>query len=158
VRKILDDVIYSLPVQLVFHHIKKNISLLFVWILFIASVFGGVGRIYGIHFLFLDPEYINQVNFLSFLMVGLAFGNLTMAFHITCYILDSHQFSFLGILERPFAKFSVNNSIIPLISLVLYIVAIVNFQIHNEFSTHFNLLLNLIGLLTGIVIMLGFYF
>ncbi len=157
-RKLLDDVLYSLPVQLVFHHIKKNISLLIVWILFISSVFGGLGRIYGIHFLFLDPEYINEVNFLSFFLVGLAFGNLAMAFHITCYILDSHQFSFLGVLERPFAKFTINNSIVPLISLLLYIGAIVNFQLHNEFSTKTNLLLNLVGLLSGITIMSLFYF
>ncbi len=158
VRKILDDILYSLPVQLVFHHVKKNIALLFVWILLIASVFGGVGRIYGIHFLFLDPEYIDQVNFLSFFMVGLAFGNLAMAFNITSYILDSHQFSFLGILERPFAKFSVNNSVIPLIALLLYLGAIINFQLHNEFSTGLNLILNIIGLLIGIVIMFLLYF
>ncbi len=150
--------LYSLPVQLVFHHIKKNISLLFVWILFIASVFGGVGRIYGIHFLFLDPEYMDRVNFLSFFLVGLAFGNLAMAFHITCYILDGHQFSFLGILERPFAKFTINNSIVPLVSLLLYVGAVINFQLHNEFSTHYNLVLNLIGLLLGIVIMSILYF
>ncbi len=158
VRKILDDILYSLPVQLVFHHIKKNIALLFVWILLIASVFGGVGRIYGIHFLFLDPEYIDQVNFLSFFMVGLAFGNLAMAFNITSYILDSHQFSFLGILERPFAKFSVNNSVIPLVALILYLSAIINFQLHNEFSTGLNVVLNVIGLLLGIVIMFVLYF
>lgn len=158
VRKILDDILYSLPVQLVFHHVKKNIALLFVWVLLIASVYGGVGRIYGIHFLFLDPEYIDQVNFLSFFTVGLAFGNLAMAFNITCYILDSHQFSFLGILERPFAKFSVNNSAIPLISLVLYLIAIINFQLHNEFSTGLNVVLNIIGLLVGIVIMFVLYF
>ncbi|XOV93695.1 MAG: patatin-like phospholipase family protein [Bacteroidota bacterium] len=157
-RKILDDILYSLPVQLVFHHIKKNISLLFVWILFIASVFGGVGRIYGIHFLFLDPEYLNQVNFLSFFMVGLSFGNLAMAFHITTYILDSHQFSFLGILERPFAKFMVNNSVIPLITLLIYIGAVINFQLNNEFSTPLNLLWNLIGLMVGITIMFLFYY
>ena len=158
VRKILDDILYSLPVQLVFHHVKKNIALLFVWVLLIASVYGGVGRIYGIHFLFLDPEYIDQVNFLSFFTVGLAFGNLAMAFNITCYILDSHQFSFLGILERPFAKFSVNNSTIPLVSLVLYLIAIINFQLHNEFSTGLNVILNIIGLLLGIVIMFVLYF
>lgn len=157
-RKIFDDILYSLPVQLVFHHIKKNISLLFVWILFIATIFGGVGRIYGIHFLFLDPEYIDQVNFLSFFLVGLAFGNLAMAFHITCYILDGHQFSFLGILERPFAKFTINNSIVPLITLLLYVIAIISFQLRNEFSTHLNLILNLFGLILGIVIMSILYF
>ncbi len=121
-REKFNSFIYSFPVQLVFHHIRRNLALVILWILFIATLGGGIGKIYGIHYLYLDPEYMNKVGFWSFFLVGLAFGNFTMAYHITCYILDSHRFTFVGILERPFAKFSVNNSLIPLIAFVVYVV------------------------------------
>lgn len=151
-------VFYSFPLQLIFHHIKKNLALVAVWALFIATISGGIGRIYGIHYLFLDPEYINTVNFWSFFLVGMAFGNLTMAFHITCYILESHHFSFIGVLERPFAKFSLNNSLIPFLAFVVYIILIVQFQLNNEFSSTANLLLNLCGLVSGLLLMLVLFF
>jgi len=150
--------IHSFPIQLVFHHLRRNLALVFLWLLFIATVSGGIGRIYGIHYLYLDPEYMDHVNFWSFFLVGLAFGNFTMAYHITCYILDSHRFAFVGILERPFAKFSLNNSIIPLIAFVVYLVLLIRFQINNEFSGNLGLILNILGLLIGIAVMLAFFF
>ena len=147
----LQRIIYSLPLQLVFHHLKKNLALLLVWIVIIASFSGGLGRVYGIHYLFLDPEYLGEVNFWSFFFVGLGFGNLTMAWHITSYILDSHRFRFIGVLERPFTKFSINNSLIPLLTLVLYIFLIVRFQLNNEFAEKWEIILYILGLFSGII-------
>lgn len=158
-RERIDSLIYSFPVQLLFHHVRRNLALVILWLLFIATVGGGIGKIYGIHYLYLDPEYLNKVNFWSFFLVGLAFGNFTMAFHITCYILDGHRFTFVGILERPFIKFSVNNSLLPLLALISYISLIVNFQLHNEYSSASGIIWNVSGLLAGIVIMqVIFYF
>ncbi len=71
---------YSFPVQLLLHHFKHNLALVGIWVLFVACISGGIGRIYGIHYLFLDPEYLGNVNFVSFFLVGLAFGNLTWLF------------------------------------------------------------------------------
>lgn len=157
-RDSIDGVLFSFPVQLVFHHLKKNLALVIIWIMFIATISGGIGSIYGIHYLYLDPEYGNKVGFWSFFLVGLAFGNFTMAFHITSYILDGHRFAFVGILERAFAKFSVNNSIIPVVSLIIYIVLIIQFQLNNEFSSALSLFVNIIGLLFGIVVMLALFY
>lgn len=157
-REKFNSFIYSFPVQLVFHHIRRNLALVILWILFIATLGGGIGKIYGIHYLYLDPEYMNKVGFWSFFLVGLAFGNFTMAYHITCYILDSHRFTFVGILERPFAKFSVNNSLIPLIAFVVYVVLIVRFQVNNEFAGATNVIMDLLGLLLGIASMLSVFF
>jgi hypothetical protein len=148
------QLIHSLPLQLTFHHFKKNLALLAVWAIIIAAFSGGLGKVYGIQYLFLDPEYLGKVNFLSFFFVGLSFGNLVMAFHITCYILDGHRFRFVGILQRPFAKFSVNNSLIPLITLIAYIAMIIRFQLNNELLEKTDLLFNLLGLLFGIFIFL----
>ncbi len=151
-KNFFDQLIHSLPLQLTFHHVKKNLALLAVWGIIIAAFSGGLGKVYGIHYLFLDPEYLGEVNFWSFFFVGLSFGNLVIAFHITTYILDGHRFRFIGILQRPFTKFSINNSLIPLITLIAYIVMIIRFQVNNEFVTSSQLFFNILGLLTGICI------
>lgn len=157
-RKKMEGVLFSFPVQLLFHHLKRNLPLVIIWVLFIAVILGGIGNIYGIHYLYLDPEYGNKVGFASFFLVGLGYGNFTMAFHITSYILDSHRFAFVGILERAFAKYSINNSIIPLVSLIIYIGLIIRFQINNEFTSGLNLMVNILGLLSGIVVMLALFY
>ncbi len=154
----LSRFIYSFPVQLLIIHVKKNLSLVAIWVLFIALISGGIGKIYGVPYLFLDPEYLNEVNFSSFFIVGLAFGSLTMAFHITCYILDSHRFPFVGLLESPFAKFAVNNALLPLISLIIYLCMIVKFQVSNEFSSAPAIFFNVLGLVSGVSIMMWLYF
>ncbi len=134
IKEIPRQLLHSFPVQLLFHHVKRNLPLLAVWLLFLAATFGGIGRVYGIQYLFLDPEYLNQVDFWSFFIMGLAFAILTMAFFITSYILDGHKFSFIGLLERPFLKFSLNNSIIPLVVAILYSWKVIDFQWNN--GTH----------------------
>lgn len=154
----LKKLLYSFPIQLLFHHVKHNLALVAIWALFIACITGGIGKIYGIHYLFLDPEYMGRVSFGSFFIVGLAFGNLIMAWHITCYILDGHKFTFVGILERPFSKFSLNNSVIPVIVILIYIGLVVIFQLNNEFTSKANLLMNIIGFVGGMGLMVAFFF
>ncbi len=125
-----------------------------LWAFFIAVIFGGVGKVYGIHYLFLDPEYLGKVSFLSFLWVGLALGNFIVAYQITSYILDGHRFPFLGILEWPFGKYSLNNSLIPVIVVLVYIAAILGFQIRSEQTLIFDVLIYVLGLVLGIIVML----
>jgi len=146
-----DRFIHSLPIQLLFHHFKKNLALLSVWIIVIAAFTGGLGKVYGIHYLFLDPEYLGTVGFWSFFFVGLSFGSLVIAWNITTYILDSHRFRFIGVLERPFTKFSINNALIPLIVLLTYVVMTIRFQFSNEFAEKWDIGLCLIGFLTGLI-------
>lgn len=149
-RKFFEALFYSLPFQLAFLHVKKNLALLAVWAIIIAAFSGGLGKVYGIHYLFLDPEYQGTVGFWSFFWVGMAFGNLVMAFHITSYILDGHRFRFIGVLQRPFAKFSLNNSIIPLLIFFTYLGTMISFQIKNEFATNIDIILYILGLIIGI--------
>lgn len=152
-KKAINQVIHSLMMQLTFHHFKKNLALLAVWFIIVAAFTGGLGRVYGIHYLFLDPEYLGKVGFWSFYIVGIAFGNLIMAWHITTYILDGHRFRFVGTLQRPFTKFSINNSLIPLITLIVYILFLVRFQVENGLAQTTDILLYVIGLILGIVTM-----
>lgn len=152
-KQVFDQLIHSLMIQLTFHHFKKNLALLTVWIIIIAAFTGGLGKVYGIHYLFLDPEYLGSVSFWSFFIVGVAFGNLIMAWHITTYILDGHRFRFIGVLQRPFTKFSINNSLIPVIALIVYIVFIVQFQVENGLAETLEIILYVLGLFLGIVAM-----
>jgi len=153
-KRELSQIIHSFPIQLVFYHIRRNAAMLGIWLILIALMMGGVGKVYGIQYLFLDPEYLGRVNFWSFFIVGITYGQLVMAFHMTSYILDSHRFTFLGILERPFVKFSLNNSIIPLATFLIYMGLIVRFQLNNEFKNPWHIVTDLAGLASGMIILL----
>ena len=76
-----------------------------------------------------------------------------MAFHITGYISDGHRFSFVGTLPSPFRKFVINNSIIPIVFLVVYIYQVIVFQIHNEHCSTGELISRIGGFLVGYVFM-----
>ncbi|MEQ6121585.1 patatin-like phospholipase family protein [Reichenbachiella sp. MALMAid0571] len=159
--KALKQLYYSFPVQLFVRHLKSNQLILGSWIMIVLVTTQNFGRVYGIPYLFLDPEYLDHVGFLSFYMVGITFGGFIVAFHISCYILYGSDYSFIGILEKPFSKFSINNSLIPLITLIVYVVAIIRFQIDNEYSSTWNIISMIVGLMLGITsifILLYLYF
>ncbi len=156
VRKLLllaPQIAYSFPVQLLLNNLKRNVVLLFCWVILFAMVTGSFGKYLGIPYLFLDPEYLNKVSFTSFFIMGLVTGGFVTAFHISCYIIDGHRFSFIGTLSRPFAKFSLNNSLIPFLFMGTYIYEIIRFQINNEYTTGPGLAMNLAGLLSGYFLM-----
>ncbi|HEX8038711.1 MAG TPA: patatin-like phospholipase family protein, partial [Chryseosolibacter sp.] len=140
---------YSFPVQLLLNNIKRNHVLLLCWIVLITMISGSFGKYLGIPYLFLDPEYLNKVNFTSFLIMGGCTAGFTMGFHITCYINDGHRFTFLGTLPRPFTKFCINNSVVPVIFIVVYLYRIYGFQVNNEYTTNDALVYDLAGLVTG---------
>ena len=145
--------IYSLPLQLVFHHLRKNLWLVVVWFIFLAAFSGGIGKIFGIQYLFLEPEYQGKVSFWAFFILGMAFGILVVSFNITSYILDGHHFPFIGALKRPFAKFSVNNSLLPFIVLIVYLLAIIRFHLNNSYVPGLSIFLFALGLTLGIASM-----
>ncbi len=151
-------VYFAMPIQLVIHHIRKNQILLLAWLLLLAIISGNFGNVLGIPYLFLDPEYLNHVSYWSFFMVGFSLGGFSMAFHITVYIIDSHFFSFIGTESRPFTKFCVNNSIIPLLFLGTYVYYIVDFHYFNDVSEGINLAQKIGGLLGGYIAIQTFLF
>ncbi|MEQ9098736.1 MAG: patatin-like phospholipase family protein [Imperialibacter sp.] len=136
-------------------HVRRNLFMLFFWVSLVAVFTGNFGRILGIPYLFLDPEYLNRVDFWSFFIVGFCMGGFTAAFNISCYILYGHEYSFLGVLERPFTKFSINNSLLPIIVNVAYLVFIFQFQMENEFRGPGDLFWKILGYLAGFLGMLA---
>lgn len=128
--------------------------LLLSWFVLFSAVTGNLGNFLGIPYLFLDPEYLQKVNFLSFLLMGITLSGFSVAFHITSYIVVSHRYTFLASHKKPFLTFSINNSLIPLTFLVTYIWHIIKFQTSNEFATTPDIIIDLAGLLTGYILMI----
>jgi hypothetical protein len=83
---------YSFPVQLLLNNFRRNHVLMLCWIILFAMITGGFGKLIGIPYLFLDPEYLHKVNFTSFFIIGVTTAGFTAAFQITCYISDGHRF------------------------------------------------------------------
>lgn len=145
------SILYSFPIQLLLNHIKRNKVLLFFWLILLSITTGGLGGFLGLHYLFLDPEYLEQSSFLSFAIMGGALGGFTMAFHVTTYIIDIHRFTFVGALSRPFNKFCLNNSIIPIAYLVTYISSIIYFQLIDQQYPLVEVFFKVLGLLVGYI-------
>ncbi len=124
----LKEVGESFPVQLMLLHLKRNHFLLLFWVLLLGFVTSSLGNLMGIHYLFLDPEYLNEVGWLSLSLVGFAFGIFIMAFHMVSYILYAHRYSFLGCIGKPFFRFALNNSLLPLIFYIVYMLALLRFR------------------------------
>src|SRR6478672_8758127 len=113
---------YSFPLQLVLLHFKKFQVLLIFWYLLFSTVSGSFMKSYGAASLFLAPEYIGDVNFISAAIVGISIGIFIMSWNITTFILFSRHFHFLAITTNPFLKYCINNGIIPLRFLIYYFV------------------------------------
>ncbi|TAE69503.1 MAG: patatin-like phospholipase family protein [Bacteroidetes bacterium] len=131
-RYFLTNFYYSFPIQLFFYNLKKNQLLLLFWFILLGIVTENMGVAMGVPFLLLEPEYLNQVNFMSCFLLGLAWGIFILSFHIICYLLDAPQFKFLGTLRRPFAQFLLNNSVIPAIVLFFYFYNFFHYQYSYE--------------------------
>lgn len=148
-RKQIEAVFFSFPVQLLVLHIRSNQLLIFLWIIIAMLISGSLGLKLGLRYLFLDPEYLGAVNFWSFFFVGFAFGGFMMTWNLTTYLLAAHYFPFLASLSRPFTKFSINNLLIPLAFLMYYIGSIIHFQSDYEELPFGEIFQNCLGIFFG---------
>lgn len=157
VRRSLVDIWYSFPVQLLILHLRSNLLLIGSWIVLLLMLSGNMGRKLGLQYLFLDPEYLGQVNFWSFFFIGLAYGGFFMSWNLTTYLLSAQYFPFLATLSRPFTKFSLNNALIPLGFFVFYLTVMINFEAGYENLSVESIFLNGLGLLFGALTLVSFY-
>lgn len=148
------SVLYFFPVQLLILLFKRNHVLLIFWTLVFGLITKSIAPRYGIPYLFLNPEYFDKVNALSYFMVGFATGGFIMAFNISSYIINGFHFPFLGTLKNPFMKYCLNNSIIPLIFLITYIIEIYTFQRSDQFVSRWQVYFDLAGFLSGLLLFL----
>ncbi|MBM77036.1 MAG: hypothetical protein CL846_01005 [Crocinitomicaceae bacterium] len=143
---------YFFPFQLFLLHLKRNHILLFFWVLLTLYVTGNLGASYGVDSLFLAPTYMGEISFISFIIIGFSFGGFIMAFHIYTYILFAHEFKFLATLSRPFLKFCINNMIIPLVFLIIYIYQIQSFLRAEELMSYTPITGFILSLFLGLII------
>ncbi len=135
-------------------HFKKHHVLLVIWILLFFSASGQFGQLYGIRYLFWNPEYLGSVNFVGFAIVGAAFGGFIMTWNITTYILESSRFHFLATFERPFAIYCLNNSLLPLGFVLLYLFYMVDFQNNSDQMMAKDALLFIGGFIAGLLLLI----
>jgi len=147
-----DKIWYSFPVQLFLLHLRKNLSMILIWIVLLMIILEGIGVMLGIPFLFLDPEYLNQVSWISFFLIGVGFAVFTMGFHMSTYIMDGGKFPFLAILSKPFIHYCINNSIVPLFFYLVYIFRFITFQLNNDLSNDWEVLYYFLGFSAGSII------
>ena len=126
---------YFFPLQLLLMTIKKNFYYILIWLIFFGFITHSIGAKYGVPYLFLYPEYLNKVNFFSYLLLGFSCGGLIMAFNISSYVLNSFRFPFLATLERPFFVYFVNNLPIPVTFIITYIISVFHFRINDNAPT-----------------------
>lgn len=156
-KKHFYNIYYSFPFQLLIVHIRSNLFFLLIWLLLLIFITGSMGRKFGLQYLFLDPEYMGEVNFWSFLLLGFSFGGFFMTWHLTTYLLNAHRFPFLASLSRPFTKFCLNNSLIPLSFLLLYLGLAIRFQLYFEYWSLGIILFNCFGFVLGLISLVVLY-
>ncbi len=145
------------PVQLFLLHLRRSHILLIFWLLLFGFVGGVLAEAYGLRYLFLAPEYLNQVDFISYFIVGITAGLFIVAYHISSYIYYSYRYPFLATLERPLWKFSINNSLLPAFFYLFYIYNIITF-LFDEDAAATDILLSVGGLVTGTFLVVSFTF
>jgi hypothetical protein len=153
-KKIFKGIYYSFPVQLLVLHLRKYQILLLFWAILFSTIRGDFMGNFGADSLFLSPEYLGKVNALSAAIVGVATGIFIMSWHITTFILHSRHFKFLATTSKPFLKYFINNSILPLVFLLYYCIKAVQFDNRHELLALGDILMLIIGFLSGMILLI----
>lgn len=148
-------VLYFFPLQLLFVHLKKNQQLLIFWLLLFLAIYEKIGLKYGIPYLFVAPEYLGHLSFSSYFIVGFALGGFAMAFNISSYIMNGFRFPFLATLSKPFLKYAINNSVIPLSFIISYLLLTFDFLNENENFSQAEIIYRLAGFCMGYFIFIS---
>lgn len=146
---------YFFPLQLLVLHVKKSHLLLLVWILLFGYITENLGVKYGIPYLFLYPEYFEEVSFWSFLIVGFSLGGFITAFNLYSYTMHAHRFPFIATIARPFLKFNINNAIIPGLFTATYLYCSAHVQMERELVPGAQVAFHLAGFVLGMLIFLA---
>src|SRR5690606_16723149 len=92
----IKEIFKFFPVKLFLLNFKKNYFLLVIWFILFAIVTQNMGEKFGLHYLFLTPEYLNEVGFLSYFILGFSIGGFFMAFHLYNYVIMGPSFPFIA--------------------------------------------------------------
>ena len=153
-------VIFFFPIQLILAHLKRSHVLIVYWLVLYGLVSGQIAAKYGIPNLLLYPEYLGVSNFLSHIILGLAFGSFVMSFQISSYIVFGYRFPFIATLSKPFLKYSLNNALIPLVFTGFYFSYFIDFQLNKELLSQWDVAKNSAGFLSGMAffLIIGYWY
>ncbi len=154
VMRYLKGIFYSLPVQLLLLHFRKYQLLLVFWVILFSTISGGFMKSYGADALFLAPEYLGSVSPISTALMGIAIGVFIMNWNITTFILFSRHFTFLAATNKPFLKYCINNSIVPLFFLIFYFIKAYHYAHYKELIGGVKIIFLASGFLTGLFLTL----
>lgn len=149
------------PLHIIFAQLKYNLISMFYWAFLFMLISGTFGKAFGVPYLFLSPEYLGNVSSWSFVLLGFSIGGFIMAFNTYSYIKLGPRYSFLAIVSRPFYKFCINNSLIPVFFIFYYIYKMTQFQRVEELSSFWELINYTFSFLAGIlsfILLSLFYF
>ncbi|MEP7109748.1 MAG: hypothetical protein ABI760_17260 [Ferruginibacter sp.] len=113
---------------------------------------------FGADSLFFVPEYMGNVDALSASLVGIAMGVFFMSWNITTFILHTKRFKFLATASKPFLKYCMNNSILPLLFLLFYLIRAIQYNLFKELLTVSEQTVLIIGFLGGLILLIAFSF
>ncbi|HEY0752027.1 MAG TPA: hypothetical protein VGD26_12780, partial [Chitinophagaceae bacterium] len=147
----LRGIYYSLPLQLVFLHFRKYQVLLIFWFVLFSSVNGGFMKTFGAEALFLAPEYLGNVNALSAAFMGIAIAVFIMSWNITTFILFSRHFSFLAATQFPFLKYCFNNSVIPIVFILFFLIKGYQYTHYRELIPNIEIFFLALGFFAGML-------
>lgn len=157
-RKRLQLIYFSFPVQLLILHFRKYQVLLMFWFVLTSTINSGFMKSYGADALFFVPEYLGSVNALSAGLVGVAMGVFFMSWNITTFILHTRRFKFLAATSKPFLKYCINNALLPLAFFLFYLIKSIQFNFQKELLTGWEETLLIAGFLTGFILLIAFSF
>jgi len=157
-RPLFNNILYSFPVQLLILHFRKYQILLIFWWVLASAINSGFMKSFGADSLFFVPEYLGKVDALSAILVGIAVGVFFMSWNITTFILHTKRFKFLATTSKPFLKYCINNSILPLIFLIFYLTKAIQFNLNKELLTTSELMFLIVGFIGGLVLLIAFSF
>jgi hypothetical protein len=150
-KKMLRSIYYFLPVQLLFLHARKYQLLLAFWIILLLTVMGNFAANFGAATLFLAPEYMGEINFVSMFLMGCTMCVFIMMWHITTFISHSKRMPYMGATRHAFGIYCLNNSIIPVAFLIFYSLATVHFQWYDERASLKQIILLQLGFYLGLL-------
>ena len=149
-RKLLRNIYYFMPVQLVLLHLRKYRLLLVFWLILYFTITGNIAAHFGASSLFLAPEYLGYINFTSMFLLGGALCVFMMTWHITTFIVHSKRMPYMGATRQAFIVYCINNSIVPIAFLLFYEFISVRFLKNEEGDRLSHVMLLQLGFLLGL--------
>jgi hypothetical protein len=113
---------------------------------------------FGADALFFSPEYLDKVNVFAAAIVGIALGVFVMSWNVTTFILHSKRCKFLATTSKPFLKYCINNSLLPLFFLIFYFIKLYRFNEYKELMGAGEIAIIMLGILGGFFLLILFSF